>query len=137
MIFPLAEDAEVRYVARHLRPQSREELGGYDPQDVARLPGFRWVAYAADAPAAIIGAYPEKAGVWAAYGFGTVAYGAIIRPVTKAIRRVMLPAVWMAGARRIVCRSHPEHEKTHAWLKMMGARQIGAAVFVWEAPDGD
>lgn len=122
---------ELQYVCRHMRPLSRSEMfltrPNDDPDDLAAVlhiyNSFQWVAYFAERPAAIIGAIPLHPGVWGLYGFGTEAYAAIIREVTKHAKRFMMPAIVSAGAHRGQCISPVGHVDTHRWLRWLGAKE--------------
>ena len=130
MIASATTPNEVRYVCRHMRERSREEmflLRADDDADaladaLAAVPGVAWCAYHGGRPAAVIGAYPMHPGVWGLFGFGTDDYRHVMVEVTKHARRVMMPVV-AAVAHRAQCLSPVGHEETQRWLRFLGARE--------------
>ena len=124
--FPTIE--EVIYVSRNMRGQSVEDI--FNVSELSRddfaksifwAEGFKWVGYANNMPAAIIGASPGHKGVWSLFGFGTDDWKVIWRDVTRVARRDMMRLVKEAGAHRAHCISPSSHTETHAWLRMLGA----------------
>lgn len=119
---------EFTFVCQNMRRKSAEELSGlYDwtPEQFARFlhtrAGFHWVGYCQGFPAALIGAYPQRHGVWALYGFGTNAWQDIWRTVTVTAKRDMMKAVSETECWRAECMSLATHEETHKWLDYLGA----------------
>lgn len=128
MIFQAPTLPEVTFVCQNLRPKSRDELAGVvsvTPEVFAQQlhgrEGFHWVGYCEGFPAALIGAYPQRRGVWSLYGLGTVAWGRIWREVTRVARRDMMQAVLATDCWRAECLSLASHEDTHRWLGLLGA----------------
>lgn len=119
---------EMSFVCRNMRKASRDEVFGIfpgSPEDLAAYlhaaPGFHWVGYANGCPAALIGAYPVRRGVWGLYGFGTDFWQLVWRAVTVVARRDMMQAVRDTGAHRAECMSLATHVETHKWLGFLGA----------------
>lgn len=119
--------AEINYVCENMRESSREELfavGDGNPKTYAdwlvKSEGFKWVAYHNKTPCALIGAVPERGGVWALFGLGTDDWKQVWRKVTIIAKRDMMRAVLDAGAHRAHCMSLATHEETHKWLRFLG-----------------
>jgi hypothetical protein len=119
---------EFTFVCQNMRRKSAEELSGlYDwtPEQFARFlhsrDGFHWVGYCEGFPAALIGAYPQREGLWGLYGFGTNAWQKIWRSVTITAKRDMMQAVLATNARRADCLSLADHTESHKWLEYLGA----------------
>lgn len=128
MMMPSPSLAEVTFVCQNLRPKSRDEVFGLvdtTPEAFARhlhvQPGFHWVGYCEGFPAALIGAYQQRRGVWGLYGVGTNAWDTIWREVTRVARRDMMQAVLATDCWRAECLSLADHEDTHRWLGLLGA----------------
>jgi hypothetical protein len=149
---PDTSPAAVHHVAANMREWDRKEIFALrwddDPRsvanDVLRVPGFSWVAFSGDVPAAVIGAAPAWPGVWSVFAFGTDDFSRVALALTKHVRRFMVPALKNQGAHRAQCHSIEGHEDAHRWLKLLGAhtepmiRGFGRGrenfiPFVWEA----
>ena len=120
--------AEIRYVCENMRKNSSEELFGANdgtPKTYAKwlisTDGFKWVAYHASKPCALIGAIPERKGVWGLFGLGTDDWQKVWRKVTIIAKRDMMQMVLDAGAHRAHCMSPATHIETHKWLRFLGA----------------
>lgn len=119
---PPVED--VYYVLDNLREKSDQEIWNIlrrDPEGLARfytkMSPHTWCFYVDGRPAAILTAREERDGVWGIAGFGTDDWDQVWKLVTLVIIRVMIPAIFDAGAHRIHWLSHAEHEDTHKWLR--------------------
>lgn len=102
---------------------------------------FAWVA-GLDSPIAVIGAQPVWPGVWNVFMFATDEFDKIAFPLTKFVRRTIIPSLREAGAHRAECRSAMSHTKAHRWLEALGATREGVmreygsnkedfALYVW------
>lgn len=129
MMRPDPRPEEILYVCAHMREKSRQEILGMWDGGVEQFgdfltatEGFKWVGYAEGRPAALIGAYPLHRGVWGLFGLGTEDWTLIWREVTSVARRDMLRAVTETGAHRAECITRADHDDTHRWLKLLGAK---------------
>ncbi len=141
---------EALYVARRLRPESAAEVDmvvDWTRDELAAWlhgrPGLKWTVFHGPTPCAVIGAYPCPGDAWSLYGLGTTDYGREMLQVTRFCRRVLTPAVWATGARRMESIVPAAHTVTRAWLRMLGGteaetlRAIGrggedAVRIIWE-----
>lgn len=149
---PTCPPDDVRFVARNMREWDRKEIFAlrWDDEpdgvaaDVLRVPGFSWVAYHDDTPAAVIGAMPMWPGVWSLFAFGTEAFPHVALTLTKHVKRFMIPALIQGGAHRGQCHSIEGHTDAHRWLESMGGKtepmirgfgrnRENFIPFVWEA----
>lgn len=128
MIRPNPSLNAVRYVCQNLRQKSLDEINGLmrvNMDDFAAYlhsrEGFHWVGYHDTLPAALIGAYPQRPGLWSLYGLGTDDWHHIWRDVTRVARRDMMRMVLETDCRRAECLSLADHHDTHKWLDMLGA----------------
>ena len=82
-------------------------------------------------------------GVWSMYLFATPHFQQVAWDTTRHIRRVMLPALALAGAHRAEARSAVSHVEAHAWLERLGAKREATlkgygrnkedfSLFVWD-----
>lgn len=126
---PDTQAGDVLHVAANMREWDRKEIfalrWGDEASDLAndvlRVPGFSWVAYADDVPAAVIGAMPMWPRVWSVFAFGTDDFPKVGLTLTKHVRRFMIPALQNQGAHRAQCHSIEGHEEAHRWLETLGA----------------
>jgi hypothetical protein len=128
MIRPNPHLNEVRFVCMNLRQKSRAEIAGLldvPATDYAAYlhsrQGFHWVGYHDGLPAALIGAYPQRPGLWSLYGLGTDDWAEIWRDVTRVAKRDMMSSVLATDCRRAECLSLADHHDTHRWLNLLGA----------------
>lgn len=127
MIVEAPKFQEVRFVCENLRPLSREDIFGVFDGTTDALAAwvmratFSWAVYSDSAPAALIGAYEERPGVFGLFGMGTEGWSKVGKLVSLVARESMLPAVMATGARRAQCYSPESHRVTHRWLRMLGA----------------
>lgn len=132
MIRPATAEA-VRHVAEWMRKRDLEEtraitFGEPDPAGlIARVEtGQSWavVAHAADGePVALVGADPDRPGVWTVYAFGTPRWGEVVGGLTRYVRRVMIPSLVSGGAHRAQCYSISTYTQAHRWIELLGAKQ--------------
>lgn len=146
---------DVLYVTRNMREWDRRELFATrfdnDPDrlamDVMGWGPFWWVAggdvNGREKAIAVIGATELWPGMWSVGMFATDDFKHIGLPLTRWVKRVMIPAIVRQGIRRGECRSIEGHTVAHRWLEMLGAvpqseaRQYGKGgetfiTYVWE-----
>jgi hypothetical protein len=75
-----------------------------------------------DRPVYVGGAVNTHPGVWRLWGFATPEWPKIAVPLTKWVRRFMIPAVFKCGAHR--CESHTlrGNDKVEGWLRLLGGQ---------------
>lgn len=125
---------DVLYVTRNMREWDRRELFATrfddDPDrlamDVMGWGPFWWVAGGEvdgrDKAIAVIGATELWPGVWSVGMFATDDFKHIGLPLTRWVKRAMIPAIVRQGIRRGECRSIEGHAVAHRWLEMLGAK---------------
>lgn len=125
-------DAEsVIRVACNMRAKDLEEClatrWSDDPMTIAEdtlvYPGLTWVGWLDDEPVAVYGAKPMWPGVWGAFLYATDKFDKIGLPLTKHVRRVIIPGLVAAGAHRVEAKSLGTHETAHKWMRSFGARE--------------
>lgn len=128
---------DVLYVCHNLREWDRKELFATrfdnDPDrlamDVMGWGPFWWVAGGEvdgrDRAIAVIGATLIWPGVWSVGMFATDDFPRIGLPLTRWVRRRMIPAIVQQGIHRGECRSMEGHEAAHRWLETLGAKREG------------
>lgn len=72
-------------------------------------------------PVAVIGAVEPWPGLWDVWCFGTNDFDKVALSLTKYVRRIFIPTMLERGLRRAHCRSMVGHDKSHAWLRELGA----------------
>lgn len=127
-----ADLGSLLYICRNMRADDRSEIFATrwddDPDQLAADAFTRWgemsyIAFAQDGtPVASIGATPVWPGVWSGWMMATDRFGEVGKPLTKWIRRVMLPAIAKAGCHRAEARSESTHHAAHRWMEMLGAK---------------
>ena len=128
IIQPITLEA-ANYVARNMRDyDAREIFATRACEDRARLAAdaaargpLAWAAGADGVPIAVIGAHEAWPGMWLSWMFATDDFPKIGKPLTKFARRVILPALADAAARRVQCFSIEGHTQAHEWLEAFGA----------------
>lgn len=123
--------ASVLYVAKNMRDEDALEIYATqfldDPAAIMAAtmacPAFAWVAWLGDEPVAVVGAAPLHPTVWQVYAYGTNRFEEIAYPLTKFIKRCMIPALAETGVRRAQCLSLASHFKAHRWLENLGAER--------------
>jgi len=119
----------VASVARNMRERDRTEVYATqwrdDPDDLARMVGLsgamRWAVTLDGEPVAAIGVTPRWPKVWSAWAFGTDKWPKVVIPVTRHVRRFMLPGVYSTGALRVDCMALASHTDARRWLEYLGA----------------
>lgn len=126
---PLTLDA-ARYVARRMRALDAEEIYATrydeDPDDLAASTAargpFSWAAGADGEPIACIGAVELWPGMWEAWMYATDRFDKVGKPLTRFVRRAMIPGLLQLGAHRVQCHSIEGHDVAHRWLEALGAK---------------
>lgn len=122
-------EAALLHVAENMRADDAREIfatrwSDY-PDDVVRsILGTPWPRYvfAFDGfPTCAIGAMQLWPGMWSVWMFATDDWPRVALSVTKHARRVMMPDLVKAGARRASCASLDTHHSAHRWLESLGA----------------
>lgn len=129
---PLAV-AAVNHVAANMRAMDREEIFatqfGDDPMSITAacmaVPQFAWTAWREDEPIAVVGAVPMHPSVWSVYAFATDRFSEIAYPLTRFVKRGMIPSLASSGCRRAQCLSLASHKEAHDWLTYLGAEATG------------
>ena len=119
----------IRYVIEHLREMDRIEMAAtsptMDPWDITRsiMLGAHMVFVAKhnDVPASCWGLMPMWQGVGFAFCFGTDDWGSVLLPMTRHVRRFMLPLLLDTGFHRIETRSLAARQDVGRWLEIFGA----------------
>jgi len=119
------------FVVVNMRESDRAEIFATrwieDPRqlaaDCAAIPSLSWVFWSEGVPASVIGAIPKHPKVWTVYCFGTPDFGRVVLPMSRHVRRVMIPRLLRADAIRAECLSSADHTEAHGWLTMLGARK--------------
>jgi hypothetical protein len=148
-----ADLGSLLYVCRNLRADDAAEIFATrftdSPDELAaeafsRWGNFSYIAFADDGmPVASVGATPLWGGVWAGWMMATDRFGEVGKPLTKWMRKVMIPSVVEAGCHRAEARSSAAHATAHRWMEMLGAKresvlrrygreQQDFILFVWE-----
>lgn len=130
MIEPLTLQ-DCTYIAINMRERDRREIYGIrddgNPVAVARdvmwAVGNRGIGYCAktDRPICAFGVVEKWPHVWEAFAFATDEFVSVSKQVTKHILTTIKPALIDAGAHRLQCHSHIEHDEAHKWLHFLGA----------------
>jgi hypothetical protein len=117
------------YVAECMREWNRQEWLALswsgNPFDMARLVAGPMARVVLDGalPVAVFGASAVHPGVWQAWAFSTDEFPRVVRSLTKAFRRDMLPALKHIGAHRIEVRSLAGSDVVDRWLRWLGAER--------------
>ena len=128
IVQPITFDAAY-YVATRMRALDAEEIYACrwrdDPTEVAASAAARgplaWAAGRDGEPIACIGVLEVWPGMWEAWMFATDRFDEIGKPLTRFARRVIIPSLQTAGARRVQCHSMEGHVVAHRWLESFGA----------------
>lgn len=128
MILTAPEHAPLLHICQHMRAIDREEIFGLrnhdNPflivNDVMARPEFSWVAWHDGWPVAVIGGVEVWPGRWRMHCFGTDDFHRIGLPLTRFIKRTMLPAMWRLDARRLEADSLWSHTDAHRWMEACG-----------------
>lgn len=128
------EHGAVLYVASHMRAIDREEVYGLrfveNPflitNDVMARPEVSWVAWHDQLPAVVFGGVETTPGVWSIYCFATDAFPKLALPLTRFVKKLMLPLLFgTLGAHRLEADSHENHVQAHRWMELCGATREG------------
>ena len=121
----------VMHICCNMRPADKEEVFALrwsdSPLDLAEdmmhLRGPQWVAWLNAEPVALIGAHLMWPNLWSVYAFGTKKFQQVGLPLTRHVRRVMMPGLKIVGALRAQCLSLSTHTEAHRWLESLNARK--------------
>lgn len=120
------------YIARRLREQDRVELAATSLSDdpssfladkVMAHSIMAFVARSDRAPVSAWGMVPLWPGVGSAFAFGTDDWGQALWPMTKHVRRFMIPFLLDHGYHRIECRALATRQDVGRWVALFGAEQ--------------
>lgn len=92
-------------------------------QDTLLHHRFSWIAAHDGEPIAVVGAGPKHPNCWSVHMYATDDFHKLSVSLSKFIRRVMIPALYAAGAHRAECASSDDHTTAHRWLEWLGARR--------------
>lgn len=124
----------VLHVVRHMRDVDKEEIYALRfhenaeaiASEIMLRPEMTWVAWKDGVPAAVFGGVETMPGVWRIHAFGTDQWKKIIIPLSRFIKKKMLPLLFDTfGARRLEADSHWSHMEAHRWMEMFGAEREG------------
>lgn len=128
---------DLLHIVRNMREWDRREIFATEWSDdpekftdktLAYAGEFAWLA-GTDRPIAAIGAGACWPGMWRVWMFATDDFRQIGLGLTKFVRKVMIPALLGdPNFQRAECYSMVGHDTAHAWLKVLGAQQIGPPV---------
>lgn len=129
MRLAVADRPTLLYVAERMREWDRREIyatrwteGPSALADSLLAPhNIAWIA-GIEEPIAALGAYPAWPGVWSVWMFATDNFPQIGYPLTKFIKKRMIPTL-ASHAHRAECRSIEGHEAAHRWLENLGAER--------------
>ena len=130
---PMIDNAnynDLLFLAINLRPEDTLELSVTrdigDANDLAWAGAYsRWrkVAIWDNRPAFAFGATQiEKEPRVQVWGFGCVHAVHALKPVTRYIKKVMIPEILASGALEAQAVSHPANVTSHRWLQFLGFR---------------
>jgi hypothetical protein len=130
---PMIDDAnfnDLRFLALNLRPEDKLELSV--TRDLRKYEDLAWAgAYARWRKVAIWDRKPvfafgaseiprePKVHVW---GFGSLDAVHALKPVTRYIRKLMVPEILRSGIIEAQAVSHPANTVSHRWLTFLGFR---------------
>lgn len=133
ILLPLSVD-RIRFVLDRARAADRRELAATMtdqpaetlPTQIAQSCRFGMVAGAEDGePVAVVAAAELWPGVWQVGMFATDRWHEVALPVTRWIRRALIPALIEAGAHRAHCYSLADRPASEDWLRHLGAQDEG------------
>jgi hypothetical protein len=121
---------DLRFLAINLRPEDRLELSV--TRDLQRYEDLAWsaafsrwrkVAIVERQPVFAFGAneipHEPRVHVW---GFGSVDAVQALKPVTRYIKKLMVPEILRSGVIEAQAVSHPANAVSHRWLIFLGFR---------------
>jgi hypothetical protein len=125
-----ANFTDLRFLALNLRPEDRLELSV--TRDLAKYEDLAWAgAYSRWHKVAIWDRKPvfafgaseiprePRVHVW---GFGTSDAVHMLKPVTRYIKKLMIPEILRSGMIEAQAVSHPANHISHRWLQFLGFR---------------
>lgn len=124
----------VLYVVSRMRESDRQEIYALrnhtNPflivNDVMARPEMTWVMWHDNLPAVVIGGIEMWPGTWSIHCFGTDAFSRLAIPLTRFVKKQMLPIIFdQFGARRAQAYSHESHKEAHRWMELCGAHREG------------
>ena len=125
-----ANFTDLRFLAMNLRPEDALELSV--TRDVNDWNGLAWAgAYSRWRKIAIWDRRPvfafgatqiENSPNVQVWGFGCVHAVHALKPVTRYIKRIMIPEILSSGAVEAQAVSHPANVTSHRWLQFLGFR---------------
>ena len=122
------------YVCANMRQCDRDEIYAVrnhrDPhilaQEVMARPEVTWIVWHAGLPAVVLGGIELWRGVWSVHCFGTDDWHKLALPMTRFIKKVMLPLMFDEfGAHRLEADSICTHREAHRWMELCGAHKEG------------
>jgi hypothetical protein len=132
-LMPMIDDAnfnDLRFLAMNLRPEDTLELSV--TRDLKKYEDLAWAgAYAKWRKVAIYDRRPvfafgaseipnePRVHVW---GFGSLDAVHALKPVTRYIRKFMVPEILHSGVIEAQAISHPANQTAHRWLQFLGFR---------------
>jgi hypothetical protein len=125
------DEASLRHICANLRPQSEREIFACrwdsNRENLIRMlmthcADLAWVG-SLDAPVYAGGAVQVWPGVWQSWGFGTAEWNKVAIPVTKFIRRSMLPTLKKLGCHRLESKCIAGDEEVAKWMRLLGGHQ--------------
>lgn len=127
--------AALRRIAKHIRKSDWEEVRGVAgnlsyielAHMLSLLSGFKFVAMNTITQTyyGVGGFLQLRPGVIEGWILGTDRFNQAYIPLTRAIRRDIIPGIKAGGAHRLECKSISTHTEAHRWLEMMGAKCEG------------
>ena len=119
----------VLYILRNLRSFDQIEANAMSMSDdpiqwaaqIISSGPFQWVALYGEEPVATFGAVPRWPAVWSTWCLGTALFPHVALSVSRHIKRVMLPAVLMAGMQRADAFVVEDYQQAHRWMRTIGA----------------
>jgi hypothetical protein len=121
---------DLRFLAINLRPEDRLELSV--TRDLQRYEDLAWagafsrwrkVAIVERQPVFAFGAneivHEPRVQVW---GFGSMDAVQALKPVTRYIKKLMVPEILRSGVIEAQAVSHPANTVSHRWLTFLGFR---------------
>lgn len=124
----------VFHVVANMRDVDRREIYGIrnheNPflitQEVMARPEMTWVMGFGGEPAVVLGGVEMCHGVWSIHCFGTNNWSKLAIPLTRFVKKTMLPLVIDGfGAHRLEADSHEAHTEAHRWMELCGAHREG------------
>lgn len=134
MILTAPDPGTVFHIVSHMREIDRDEIYGVrhheDParvtMEIMTRPEMTWVAWHAGLPAVVLGGVETCPGVWSIHCFGTDAWPKLALPLTRFVRKSMLPLLFdQFKAHRLEADSIETHVEAHRWMELCSATREG------------